>query len=144
MFLVPAHRWQRLVTTLDLRWFTARQAQSEQPFQPHVLIVQKDQGQMQLQQTTASDIVQPFKFKTVQELYDAPIENINFSVENLLPSGGFSVLIGKPKAGKTTLVRQLAVAVEEGDRTGWGSLHRFGGKRIRGENSLQRFGASRF
>ena len=72
---------------------------------------------MSSQQTatsTASDSIQPFKLKTVQELYDTPPENIDYCVENLLPSGGFSVLVGKPKAGKTTLARQLVVAVAQG------------------------------
>ena len=38
-----------------------------------------------------------------------------FIVEDLLPSAGFSVLAGKPKAGKSTAARQLALAVAQGE-----------------------------
>jgi hypothetical protein len=62
----------------------------------------------------AADTVQPFQFKSVKDLYDAPPEQVNYIVEGLLPTSGLSVLAGKPKAGKTTLARQLAVAVAQG------------------------------
>ncbi len=45
---------------------------------------------------------------------DAPEEAIEYIVEGLLPSSGSSALIGKPKSGKTTFSRQLAVAVAQG------------------------------
>jgi archaellum biogenesis ATPase FlaH len=70
---------------------------------------------MSLQQPpTASDIVQPFKFLSVEELYQVPDEAINYIVSNLLPTSGLSILVGKPKAGKSTLARQLAVSVAQG------------------------------
>jgi archaellum biogenesis ATPase FlaH len=63
----------------------------------------------------ANAAVQPFRFKTIAELYAAPAEEVSYSVTGLLPTGGLSVLAGKPKAGKTTFARQLAVAVAQGE-----------------------------
>ena len=62
----------------------------------------------------ADEPTKPFLFKSVRELYTTPQERVSFCVEGLLPSGGLSALAGKPKAGKTTLARQLAVAVAQG------------------------------
>jgi archaellum biogenesis ATPase FlaH len=62
----------------------------------------------------AKESIQPFQFKSVKDIYDAPQEEVKYCVEGLLPSSGLSVLAGKPKAGKTTLARQLAVAVAQG------------------------------
>ncbi len=45
-----------------------------------------------------------------------PQEEIAWLVDGLLPSGGFALLVGKPKAGKTTTARCLALAVARGER----------------------------
>jgi RecA-family ATPase len=58
--------------------------------------------------------VAPYEFKSIGELYSAPEEKVPFCVEELLPSAGFSILAGKPKGGKSTMARQLAVAVAKG------------------------------
>jgi len=57
---------------------------------------------------------QPFEFRSVQELLSLPDERVPFCVDMLLPSSGLSVLAAKPKAGKSTIARQLAVAVCQG------------------------------
>jgi len=57
---------------------------------------------------------EPFVFHSLKEVLNAPEESVPYVVDQLLPSSGLSVLAGKPKAGKTTLVRQLAVAVAQG------------------------------
>jgi hypothetical protein len=49
------------------------------------------------------------------ELLKEEEENTAYVVENLLPQGGFSLLAGKPKVGKSTLARQLALAVARGE-----------------------------
>jgi predicted ATP-dependent serine protease len=54
------------------------------------------------------------KVMTLQELYNAPEEEHRWVVEDLLPMAGSSILHGKPKKGKSTLARQLAVAVSQG------------------------------
>lgn len=48
-------------------------------------------------------------------LFDAPEEGCDFLVEELLPFEGISLLAGKPKTGKTTLARNLALSVASGD-----------------------------
>ncbi|MFL6435989.1 MAG: AAA family ATPase [Terriglobales bacterium] len=66
------------------------------------------------QQHAATKSVQPFIFKTLDQLFSAPLDSIPYVVDGLLPSAGLSVLAGKAKCGKSTLTRQLAVAVVQG------------------------------
>lgn len=47
-------------------------------------------------------------------LFKEPEESTNFLVGELLPTGGFSVLVAKPKVGKSTLARKLAFDVARG------------------------------
>ncbi|MDR7400439.1 MAG: AAA family ATPase [Armatimonadota bacterium] len=51
---------------------------------------------------------------TAAELLSQPDEDAAWLVEGLLPAGGLSVLVAKPKVGKSTLARALAVAVAQG------------------------------
>ena len=53
-------------------------------------------------------------FTSLADLFETPDQEVEWIVEDLLPSGGFSLLIAKPKAGKSTLVRQLALAISRG------------------------------
>jgi hypothetical protein len=62
-----------------------------------------------------NEAVQPLVFKSVKDLYDAPTEETSYCVEGMLPTSGLSILAGKPKGGKTTLVRQLGVAVAQNE-----------------------------
>ena len=59
-------------------------------------------------------VIPSINIKTIQQAYAEPAEETEFLVDGLFPTGGLSALAGKPKAGKTTLVRQLAVAVATG------------------------------
>ena len=52
---------------------------------------------------------------SLDDLLNEPEEAVEYLVENLLPSGGVSVIGGKPKAGKSTTVRNLAVSVASGE-----------------------------
>ena len=61
-----------------------------------------------------TEVVNPFHFKTAKELLETKPEDANYCVDGLLPTNGLSILAGKPRAGKTTLARQLAVAVAQG------------------------------
>jgi hypothetical protein len=49
------------------------------------------------------------------DLLQEPDEQVNYIVEGMLPSGGLSALVAKPKVGKSTLARQLAIAVARGE-----------------------------
>jgi len=64
--------------------------------------------------TAAASDVQPFALHSLGELFAAPKDNTKYLVDDLLPMGGTSVIVAKPKCGKSTLVRQLAVAVAKG------------------------------
>ncbi len=70
---------------------------------------------MHSEKDNPASVVKPLEFKSVRELYATPEESVRYIVENLLPSSGLSILAGKPKAGKSTLARQLAVAVAQGN-----------------------------
>jgi hypothetical protein len=58
--------------------------------------------------------VKAFTLKTMAELNATTEASTDFVVDGLLPAGGLSALCGKPKCGKSTLARQLAVCVAEG------------------------------
>jgi RecA-family ATPase len=59
-------------------------------------------------------IVLPFKTSTGLQLVNSAPEIYHGLVDDLLIDVGVSMLCGKPKSGKSTLARQLAVSVAEG------------------------------
>lgn len=54
-----------------------------------------------------------FKFQTIEQMANEAGE-IDWLVQDLLSTAGFSLIVGPPKAGKSTLVRQLVKAVAQG------------------------------
>ena len=56
-----------------------------------------------------------FKFTTLTSLLNEPKELIAYVVTMMLPCGGFSIICSKPKVGKSTVARALAVAVSLGN-----------------------------
>lgn len=54
-----------------------------------------------------------FTFRPIKEIYELE-EKIDWVVDSLLSKGGISLLAGPPKAGKSTIVRQLALTVARG------------------------------
>ena len=54
------------------------------------------------------------RFEKIGELLNLPEEEIQWLVEDRLPSGGLSLFVAKPKVGKSTLARCLALAVAQG------------------------------
>jgi AAA domain len=58
----------------------------------------------------------PYKpLNPAQLIESAKDEPIGYLVDGLLPIGSLNMLAGKPKSGKSTLVRQLAACVAKGD-----------------------------
>lgn len=55
-----------------------------------------------------------FTFTTLDELLNEPEEETAYVWDKTLPRGGFSICAAKPKVGKSTLARNLAVAVSQG------------------------------
>lgn len=60
------------------------------------------------------DDIQSFNLTPLNKLLEEPEEPISYLVGNMLPVKGLSVLAGKPKSGKTTLVRNLIYCIAEG------------------------------
>ena len=61
-----------------------------------------------------------FNLVPLADLLAEPTEAVSFIVKGRLPTGGLSLLAGKPKAGKSTLARCLALAVACGEPfLGW-------------------------
>jgi len=61
-----------------------------------------------------------FRLVSLHDLFLEPEEKVSYIVQDRLPAGGFSILAGKPKAGKSTLARCLALAVARGEPfLGW-------------------------
>lgn len=61
-----------------------------------------------------SPAVASFNFTTLETLLEEPPEDVSFVWDDTLPTGGFSICSAKPKVGKSTLARNLAVAVATG------------------------------
>lgn len=55
-----------------------------------------------------------FRFKTLQDSFNEPQIETKWIVENLLIQGGASLLIAKPKLGKTTWAQFLATCISSG------------------------------
>jgi len=51
----------------------------------------------------------------LSDLLKEPDELVSWLVEGLLPAGGFSVIAAKPKVGKSTIVRELVLAISRGE-----------------------------
>jgi AAA domain len=56
-----------------------------------------------------------FRFTSLGELMHEPDELVAWLVEGLLPAGGLSLVAAKPKVGKSTLARCLALSVARGE-----------------------------
>lgn len=56
-----------------------------------------------------------FRLVKLKDLLSEPEEKVQYIVDGLLVEGGFSLMASKPKVGKTTFLRALAVAVSQGD-----------------------------
>jgi len=61
-----------------------------------------------------SQILTHFQFTKLVDLIAEPKEEIAYVWASTLPCGGFSILCSKPKVGKSTLARVLAIAVSQG------------------------------
>lgn len=55
------------------------------------------------------------KLTALADLLNEPVEEHRWVVDDCLPSGGLSVLAAKPKAGKSTTARDLALTVARGE-----------------------------
>jgi len=64
---------------------------------------------------SAEIIPEKFGFTSLGALLNEPEEEISWIVDGLLPSGGLSIIVAKPKVGKSTLVRQLALCIAQGE-----------------------------
>lgn len=56
-----------------------------------------------------------FTFTTLDELYNEPEEITSYVWDRTFPVGGFSIISAKPKVGKSTVLRNLAVAISRGE-----------------------------
>lgn len=52
---------------------------------------------------------------SLRDLLAEPEEKVDWIVDDLLPKGGLSVIVAKPKTGKSTLARQLALCISRGE-----------------------------
>jgi putative DNA primase/helicase len=57
-----------------------------------------------------------FRLTQLGDLLNEPEEKVSWTAEGLLPAGGVSLLVAKPKTGKSTLARGLAMAVARGKK----------------------------
>jgi putative DNA primase/helicase len=57
-----------------------------------------------------------FRLTQLRDLLDEPEEKVSWTADGLLPTGGVSLLVAKPKTGKSTLSRCCAMAVARGKK----------------------------
>jgi hypothetical protein len=62
----------------------------------------------------ADQDAQPLELMSMKQLFELPQEEVEFLVDQRLIKGGLSIFAAKPKVGKSTLCRQLIVAVAHG------------------------------
>ncbi len=55
-----------------------------------------------------------FNITRLDKLLNEPEEKVNWILDQILPTAGTSLLVGKPKVGKTTLVRNLLICISQG------------------------------
>jgi KaiC/GvpD/RAD55 family RecA-like ATPase len=68
-----------------------------------------------LHQSTVTADAGTLTLTSIGDLLAEPEETIDWLVENLIPAGGTVVIAAKPKVGKSTSARDLALAVARGD-----------------------------
>jgi hypothetical protein len=66
------------------------------------------------EETKSSEPKKGIVLRTLGEIMNSPDEEVPFIVDNLLPSGGTSIVAAQPKVGKTTLLRQMSLAISRG------------------------------
>ena len=76
--------------------------------------IKKAEFERRNQLPVAEDSQNKYLFTSLSSLLDEPEEDISWIVEGILPSSGLSVVAAKPKVGKSTLARQLGLAVAQG------------------------------
>ena len=74
----------------------------------------RDKSNQEKANTTKESAKSTFNFTTLDELLVEPEELHSYVWEDVLISGGISICSAKPKVGKSTLARNLAVAVANG------------------------------
>ena len=64
---------------------------------------------------TAAAVTQGFRFTNLSDLLAEPPEAVDYVWDRTLPAGGISIQAAKPKVGKSTTARCLALAVARGE-----------------------------
>jgi KaiC/GvpD/RAD55 family RecA-like ATPase len=92
----------------------------------------------------------PLTLTSLSDLLDEPDEPIDWILENRIPAGGIVLLAAPPKAGKSTLARELALCVATGSPfLGWSTTpgrvwyFAFQDKRKEIKRHFRRLGAAR-
>jgi hypothetical protein len=70
----------------------------------------------ELQNLGTGHSLSEFQLTPLKDLLIEPEEKVEWVLENRLPTGGISILAGKPKAGKSTFARCLALAISRGEK----------------------------
>ncbi len=63
----------------------------------------------------AERICGKYDFTPLDTLLNEPEEEVSWIIDDLLPSSGFSIIVAKPKVGKSTVARQMGLSVARGE-----------------------------
>jgi 5S rRNA maturation endonuclease (ribonuclease M5) len=78
-------------------------------------LVEKAEIWKPTQQESKFQSASKFVFTPLDKLLEEPDEETDFVWADTLPCGGFSICSAKPKVGKSTMARNLAVAISKGE-----------------------------
>jgi len=113
---IPAGEWENLAWPLLCAW-----NEKNAPPLPTTELRSVFNSIAQRQSSDKETLLHPnsgatqCNFTSLEDLLNEPDEEIDWIAEGLLPSGGFSLMVAKPKVGKSTLARQLALSVIRGE-----------------------------
>jgi 5S rRNA maturation endonuclease (ribonuclease M5) len=75
----------------------------------------KNEVQKQIENSKKQKFENSLGLITLADLLNEPEEEIQWIVDGILPVGGLSLCVAKPKGGKSTLIRQLIISVARGN-----------------------------
>lgn len=94
-------------------WLDLRDAKEPEVLKAELLGIAENTPEWQPSQSQAAQTGMPLI--KLGDLLREPEEDISYLIDGVLPSGGFSVLASKPKTGKSTLARNLALNTAKGN-----------------------------
>lgn len=83
-------------------------------FEVRQKIKSAEKHEVEVKPVTPKQAAPSMTLTSLSDLYDEPEVEVEYIVDEMLPTGGLSASVAKPKVGKSTMARQLALTVSTG------------------------------